>query len=594
MVHSITEEGDFLVGQGLAPDLNRSTIAGPSSRESLNRESREQSASDLLGRGLEHYQGIPTFGVLQHAAEQLPDHPAIEHGSARWNYRDLNADAIRCAAMLQRLGIKAGDRVGILLPNVPEYVIAINGIWRAGGIAVAISPLMVSDEIGGLLAHTKCRLLISLDLLHCILDDLSETQRPETTLLVSLRDKLPAYQQLGYLLKLAYKKWSASGTAKLGAVHDFWTEIHETKVPWIEPCLDPRRDPAFILATGGTTDRPKAVTLSHENMVANAWQQYVWTERSFGTERMLAVLPYFHSYGMSTTLLGSAMMGATSILHHRFNTSQVLRLIESRKPTVMHAVPAMLSAMNAQLQKRPVDLSSLRWVISGGASLDEAVGRTFAEHSGALVVEGYGLSEASPVTHVGHLYREPRYGSIGLPLPETRCRIVSTTRPFHDLPYGEVGELWIRGPQVMLGYWGDSLATRRAIRGGWVSNGDLAVRHQDGYFTIVGRKKDLIITSGYNVQPGDVETVLRECELIQDVAVVGDPDPKRGEVVHAHVVLKAGATWDESRLVAFGRKHLAAHKRPRRYTHCQSDLPRNFLGKVLRRKLRHPEPLPDA
>ncbi|MEO1528897.1 MAG: AMP-binding protein, partial [Planctomycetota bacterium] len=530
-------------------------------------------------RGLESYRGIPAYGVLQHAAEQLPDHTALIHGGWSCNYDQLNADAIQFAATLAGLGVRPGDRVGILLPNVPEYVVAMNGIWRAGAVAVALSPLMVEDEIQSLLDHTDCRFLICLDLLQPLLTKHDDTDR--VTLLVSLRDKLPTHQRFGYWLKLGVQRLRTANK-RSDYVGDFWTEFSRTEPDWQAPNVDPN-SPAFILATGGTTAAPKAVTLSHENLVANAWQQLVWTQHSFGNERMLGVLPFFHSYGMSATLIGSAMLGATTILHHRFNTKQVIGLIEQHQPTVMHAVPAMLAAMNAQLDQKPIEIDSLKWVISGGAPLDESIAKRFADHSGAQVVEGYGLSEASPVTHVGHLFREPRYGVIGLPLPETVCRIVDPEDPSIILPDGEVGELLVRGPQVMLGYWNAPTATAEVIRDGWLHTGDLAVKHPDGNYGIVGRKKDLIITSGFNVNPRDVEEVLRLCDGILDAAVVGDADEDRGEIVHAHLVLEPGVRWDEDQWVRFCRKHLAAHKRPRRFTHCTTELPKNFLGKVLRR-----------
>ncbi|WP_372895336.1 AMP-binding protein [Stieleria sp.] len=565
-----------------------------------------RSSTSHPARGLSSYRNCPAFGLLQHAAEQLPDRLALIYGNARWTYRDLNSDAVRAAAMLQRLGVRPGDRVGLLLPNVPEYIIAANAIWRAGGIVLAISPLMVPGEVDALLRKTKCRHVICLDLLSNLLPDTtSETggrQSPlQTTLLVSIRKQLPAHEQLGYLIKRGYQWLQARPQSSSNRVGWFWEEISTIERAWQPITIDPASDPAYILPTGGTTGSPKAVTLSHQNMVANAWQQYVWTRRSFGEETMLGVLPFFHSYGMSATVMGGAAMAATLVLHHRFNTNKTIQLIETHRPSVFHAVPAMLVAMNARLREYPSDkLDSLRWIISGGASLDESVAREFTEHcryghdetqfKGPQVVEGFGLSEASPVTHVGHLFQEPIYGRIGLPLPMTECRIVDANaepgEPERPVPDGEVGELCVRGPQVMLGYWGDHEATRMAIRDGWLHTGDLAIRHDDGWYSIVGRKKDLIITSGFNVYPSEVESVLCQAENVKDAAVVAMPDEIRGEAVHAYIVTVDGSPPDVEALEAHCRDHLSAHKRPRAYTHCPDDLPRNFLGKVIRRELR--------
>lgn len=534
--------------------------------------------------GIEHYRGLPAFALLQHAAKTLPHREAVRYGELRWSFAELNQDALACAAMLQRLGVRPGDRVGILLPNVPEYIIAANGIWRAGAVAIAISPLMVAEEVGRLLRATDCRYVVCLDMLSHLVNDAGSPV--EKCLLVSIRKHLPALHQLGYL----WARHSRTGSWTLPTSERcrwFWPEIAATKRKWQPISIDPDRDPAYIIPTGGTTGTPKAVTLSHRGMVANAWQQYEWSGRTFGEETMLAVLPFFHSYGMSATVMAGAAMGATLVLHHRFSPRKTIQLLEQHRPSVFHAVPAMLDVLNERLRHRKARIEGLRWVISGGAPLDESIGSEFASHTGALVVEGYGLSEASPVTHVGHLFSEPRYGTIGLPLPETECRIVNDSN--QSVVDGEIGELLVRGPQVMLGYWNDPRATAEVIEDGWLHTGDLATREPDGVYRIVGRKKDLIITSGFNVYPGEVEAVLCQAEGVLDAAVVGAPCSRRGEVVKAFVVLKPGARWDEERLREHCQDHLAKHKRPRLYERCSGDLPRNFLGKVIRRELRQRE-----
>ncbi len=533
--------------------------------------------------GLESYRDLPAFGVLQHAAEQLPDHPAMIYGDQSWSYQTLNRQSIQAASMLQRLGVRPGDRVGILLPNVPEYIIAANAIWRAGAVAVAISPLMVAEEVRRLLQDTNCHHVVCLDMLSHLIEE--DPQLDVTTLLVSIRQHLPSLYQLGYL----WARRSRTGHWTLPTTERcrwFWDEVESTDRSWQPISIAPANDPAYILPTGGTTGVPKAVTLSHTNVVANAWQQYSWTNQRFGQDKMLAVLPFFHSYGMSATVMGGAAMGATLVLHHRFNTRQVIRLLEEHRPTVFHAVPAMLVAMNERFRSHPPQVDGLKWVISGGAPLEEEVGGEFAAHTGALVVEGYGLSESSPVTHVGDLFAEPRYGTIGLPLPGTQCRIIDAEGSVNDeLPDGEVGELMVRGPQVMLGYWNDPAATRQAVELGWLHTGDLAVKEPDGYFRIVGRKKDLIITSGFNVYPSEVEAVLRDAEGVEDAAVVSHDDPRRGEVVKAFVVMEPNATFNVDTLKLHCLKHLSKYKQPKIYEQCD-DLPRNFLGKVVRRQLR--------
>ncbi len=283
-------------------------------------------------------------------------------------------------------------------------------------------------------------------------------------------------------------------------------------------------------------------------------------------------------------------MAATIIMHHRFVPQTVVRLIERYEPTVMAAVPAMLVALNDLFKTRPVR-RALRCCISGAAPLDQQVAKDFAEHTGAIVVEGFGLSEASPVTHAGPLDGSARPGTIGLPLPDTDVRIVDPQDGQRDVPRGEIGELIIRGPQVMSGYWNDPESTGRTIRDGWLYTGDLATEDEDGFFRIVDRKKDLIITSGFNVYPSEVEPVLRGFPGVSDVAVIGVPNRERGEIVKAVIALKPGEDVELRELWTYCDKHLAKHKRPRVIEIAGGELPRNFLGKVFRRKLREvPDP----
>lgn len=303
---------------------------------------------------------------------------------------------------------------------------------------------------------------------------------------------------------------------------------------------------------------------------------------------MLAVIPFFHSYGLSTCLTCGVAMAATLVLHHRFNPEVAVKLIESTRPSVFPTVPAMLHVLNQHLanSREKRDLRSLMWVISGGAPLNGQIADEFARTAGANVVEGYGLSECSPVTHAGPLDGSARSGTIGLPLPDTDALIVDAETGIEVLPTGEVGELIIRGPQVMLGYWNDPEATARTIRDGWLFTGDLATCDADGFFKIVDRKKDLIITSGFNVYPNDVEAVLKQYPHVKDAAVVGVPDMQRGEIVKAIVAIGDTGQFEQRLFEKYVKENLAHHKVPKIIEYIHGDLPRNFLGKVLRRKLR--------
>jgi len=522
--------------------------------------------------------------LLTEAVKRFGRRTAVRYYSQRLAYDEL-LDAAACFAnMLIQNGVKPGDRVGVLLPNLPETIISLFGTWLAGGIAVALSPLMVADEVGAFVRVTGCRVIVTLDVLAPLLRSCT-APNPELVILATLKDRLSRLERMGY----AWVRFQRLGFSEpCPTIRKLeWTEAleagrHGTNWPKVGST-----GPAFILPTGGTTSAPKAVVLSHANLMANCKQLTHWSGGRPGEETILAVLPFFHSYGLSTCMTSGISMGATLVLHHRFRPDSAVRLIEKHRPTLFPAVPAMLSAMNAkELRHRKCDLSSLRACISGGAPLPLSVADEFASYTNCTVVEGYGLSEASPVTHTGPLDGTAVPGTIGLPLPDTDACVVDGETGTHVLAPGEVGELAVKGPQVMLGYYHDEAATANAIRGGWLYTGDLASCDERGFFKIVDRKKDLIITSGFNVVPGDVEQVLLTYPGVREVAVVGVPDEQRGELVKAILVLDRGKKFNSRDFDEFAHKHLAAYKRPRLVETRTEALPRNFLGKLLRRELR--------
>ncbi len=526
---------------------------------------------------------IPAWGLLDRTAHRHPNRVACQYYHQEVTYAEVAEKARRVASMLHRFGLKPGERVGLLLPNLPEYVWVLNGIWMAGGVAVALSPLMVAEEIDAFLRTTGCRFAVSLDVLAPLI--VNGKHKPEHFFFVTINDRLPAWQKLGYV----FARWRRLGkwpTPDHPSQHDL-AELVDASDPNFVPYRSESVEvPAYILPTGGTTVHPKAVTLSHRNLVANAWQIFHWAGAAEARERMLCVLPFFHSYGLTTCCMTGVAMAATLVMHHRFIPRVVMKLMEDHQPTIFPAVPAMLAALNLLLREKPIQFRGLRYVISGGAPLDRAIADEFSRYSGAIVVEGYGMSEASPVISTGPLDGTDEPGTIGMPLPETDVRIVNAEDEVTELPPGEIGELVVRGPQVMLGYWHDDEATRQTIRDGWLHTGDLGTRDANGVFRIVDRKKDLIITSGFNVYPADVEPVLRKAPGVADVAVIGVPDDVAGEIVKAVIAIKPGTTFDQSAFDTFTELHLAKHKRPKQVVIVEGDLPRNFLGKVLRRKLK--------
>jgi long-chain acyl-CoA synthetase len=529
------------------------------------------------------YPELYAWGLLERTASRHPDRIACHYYKQTVTYRELSESAHRTASALVKFGVKPGDRVGVLLPNLPEYLSVLNGIWMAGGIAVAMSPLMVAEEIDTFMTTTDCRVVIGLDMLAPLI--VNAKYKPEHILFATLGDRLPTWQKVGYafarLQRLGF--WPAPDHPTHHSLEDQVAAGDADFQPVKAASLD---EPAYILPTGGTTGAPKAVTLSHRNLIANAWQIYNWGGAYEAREKILTVLPFFHSYGLTSCAMSGVAMAATLVIHHRFVPRIVLRLIEEHQPSIFPAVPAMLAALNDVLRDRPIQFKALRYVVSGGAPLSDEISNEFARYSGATLVEGYGMSEASPVICTGPLDGTNRAGTIGLPLPDTEVRIVDGEDGQTVLPPGEIGELVARGPQVMLGYWQNDGATSEVIRDGWLYTGDMGTCDEDGFFRVVDRKKDLVITSGFNVYPGDVEPVLKEAPGVEDVVIVGEPDARVGEVVKAVVSVRSANNFDRTAFDAFASEHLAKHKRPKIVEVVVGELPKNFLGKVLRRKLR--------
>jgi long-chain acyl-CoA synthetase len=485
--------------------------------------------------------------------------------------------------VLKREGFRPGDRVGVLLPNIPEYLVALFGTWLAGGVVVALSPLMVASAASALANSTGCRVVVTLDVLMPLI--CAGREHPDVVLLTSLSGRLPRLARLGYAW-IRFRRIGFGLRPSGTTVFDFeeaLDSVHEqsNRLP-----IDVEK-PAYILPTGGTTGAPKAVVLSHRNLMANARQLSCWSQGQPGQETILAVIPFFHCYGLSTCLLSGVTMGATLVMHHRFRPASVVPLIEKHRPSAIFAVPAMLSALNDIMRdQKKRDLTSLKVCMSGGAPLPQRIAEEFKRLTGCMVVEGFGLSEASPVTHSGPLDGTAIPGTIGLPLPDTDARIVDAATGTETLPCGEVGELIVRGPQVMLGYWNNQAATDRVLRDGWLYTGDLGTCDEHGNFRIVDRKKDMIIVSGFKVYPADVEEVLRGYRGVRDAAVIGQPDDQTGEIVKAVLVLEPDVRFDRRDFDAFAKRTLACHQRPKIVQTQTEDLPRNFLGKVLRRDLR--------
>jgi long-chain acyl-CoA synthetase len=349
--------------------------------------------------------------------------------------------------------------------------------------------------------------------------------------------------------------------------------------------VDPAGDLALLQYTGGTTGSSKGVMLSHRNLRANTEQVRAWfPDADPGREVMMAVLPFFHAYGLTVCLLLGVRLGAALVLLPRFDLDQVMAAVDRHRPTLFPGVPTMYVAINNEVAKGGHDLSSIKACLSGAAPLPLEVAERFERYSGGRLVEGYGLSECSPVALANPIYGKRKAGTIGMPLPDTLARVVDAADPDSLPPAGEPGELAIKGPQVMRGYWNRPEESAQVLRDGWLLTGDLALMDDEGYFQIVDRKKDLIIAGGFNVYPREVEEVLYEHPKVEEVSVVGVPDSYLGEVVKAFVVLRPGEEATTEEIRSFAKERLAAYKVPR-VVEFRDELPKTLIGKVLRRAL---------
>jgi long-chain acyl-CoA synthetase len=536
------------------------------------------------------YPCVPVSHLLESAARRFPGRAGCTIYGKAISYARLAARSHRLAAALADLGAGPGRRVAMLLPNIPEYIVALQATWFTGATVLQLSPLMVPEELQKWLKMTDCHLAVTLDLLAPNLMGLMGHGPLEHVVVTTLADRMPPWR--GWLYRVERVRRRGPVRLRDGAhVHRFDHLLRRAPRPLV-PHIHPEEDVAVLTPTGGTTASPKAVMLTHRNLVANALQLRAWSRGEDGTEGLLAVLPFFHAYGLSVCLLTPLAMGGTVHLHPRFEAKPVLDLLERERIALMPAVPAMITALNRALRQKPRDLSFIRAVLSGASALDTATRKEFEGYGARNVVEGYGLSEASPVTHVNPLDGRGRTGSIGVPIPDTDARIVDQDTGAREVPQGEVGELVVRGPQVMKGYFNNPAESAAVLKDGWLYTGDLARRDRDGFFTIVDRKKDIIKTSGFLVLPAEVEEVLAAFPQVAEAAVIGAPDAERGELIKALVVPRDGKL-DLAALEKHCAQHLARQKRPRQIEVVR-ELPKNFLGKVQRRKLREATPGPDG
>jgi long-chain acyl-CoA synthetase len=527
----------------------------------------------------------PVQQYLVNAVKEFPDKVAIHFMGKETSFSDVYEKALKLASYLQKLGITKGDRVAIMLPNTPQAVISYFGVLLAGGIVVMTNPLYVERELEYQMNDSGAKVIITLDILFPRVSRVFPNTNLKHIIVTAIKDALPFPKNLIYPY-IQKKQYGLVVNVKHEGNNHLLTEIFKQPTGVLKSFdLDFEEDIALLQYTGGTTGFPKGVMLTHKNLISNATMCQAWMYKcKRGEEKILGILPFFHVYGMTTVMLLSIMQGHQMILLPKFDVETALKTIQKQKPTLFPGAPTIYIGLLNHPKIKDYDLSSIDSCISGSAALPVEVQQKFEEITGGKLVEGYGLSESSPVTHANFLWDRPRIkGSIGVPWPDTDAAIFSmeTGEP---LPSGQIGELAVKGPQVMKGYWNKPEDTAQTLKNGWLLTGDLGYMDEDGYFYIVDRKKDMIIAGGFNIYPREIEEVLYEHPDVQEVVAAGIPDPYRGETVKAYVVLKEGSTLTEEELNQFTRKHLAAYKVPRVYE-FRKELPKTAVGKILRRAL---------
>jgi long-chain acyl-CoA synthetase len=543
--------------------------------------------------GVPHTVAIPDVALhrfLSSAARRFPGRTATIFEGARLGYRRLDRRSNRLAHALLSLGVGRSSRVMILLPNLPQTVIAFFGVLKSGASVVFASPLSEPDELMRQIRDSQAETLITLSHLSAVAHQALDTTGLKHVIFTSVADYMPGRKALLFNLGRGRREGHRFPSPLRPGTHALQSLLGDFPPTPPEIQVD-TADVAVIAYTGGTTDVPKGVMLTHRNLVSNALQVRHWMpDLQEGRESFLCVLPFSHSYGLTTALTVPVMMAATLIILPTFITAQVLRAIRRHRPTLFPGVPSMYMAVNSFPGVRRYGIRSIRACISGAAPLPVEVQEAFEKLTRGRLVEGYGQTEASPVTHANPLYGRRKVGSIGIPLPSTEAKVVDLATG-QDLPPGQIGELAVRGPQVMRGYWGLPHETDAVLQpDGWLLTGDVARVDEEGYYQIIARKREMILAGSYQVYPRDVEEVLYEHPKVKEVAVVGILRPRwPSQRIKAFVVLRDGEQATQDELISLCRRRLAEYAVPWE-VEFRRELPHSFVGKVVRRLLVEEEP----
>jgi long-chain acyl-CoA synthetase len=518
----------------------------------------------------------PLYQILQIASSTYREKPATAFMGAQLSFLEVRSQVDRMATALFELGIHKGDRVGIMLPNCPQYLIAFFAIVRLGAIVTNVNPIYTPREVEMVAKDSGMRAIIVLNSMTSVILQVKSNTAIEHIITTSLQE---------YSSSTEITRSIISGSLSF---KDMIDEVTETKLPRVT--IDPAEDLAVLQYTGGTTGVPKGAMLTHQNLFINTLQSCAWAGPMVqrGEERYLMIIPYFHIYGQTVGLLLGTWNGAMQIPIPKFDPDLLIQAIKRYRPTFFPGVPTLYISMLNHPEIRTCGLEYVKRFNSGSAPIPVDVIERFEEISGSMLLEGYGLTEASPTTHSTPTLAKRKIGSTGLPFPSTECKVVDLETGTREVPVGEPGELCVRGPQIMKGYWNRPDETAIAMRDGWLYTGDVARMDEDGFFYIVQRKKDMIIVSGFNVYPNEIEEVLFTHSSVIEAVVIGLPDEYRGEAVKAFIVLKPGAVATTEELLGHCQMNLAKFKVPS-YIEIVESLPKSAVGKVLRRELREME-----
>lgn len=533
------------------------------------------------------YPEVSLYGMYKKAAERYSDHKAVSFMGREFTYRELLVLIDAFAAALEGLGVKKGDRVAIHLPNCTQFPIAYYGALSIGAIAVPCNVMYVARELAYQLKDSGAGTIITMTRFYRMVKDIQGQTELKNIIVTNIKDYFPATLRLLYTAAREKKEGDRVGIAREDYSFSGLMQEYRGKKP--APVRVEPGDRAAYMYTGGSTGTSKGAVMQHRNVLANTRQMTAWMPTfEEGKEILLAILPFFHAYGITMALNMPLFVGAKVVMLPRFVLRDVLKTIHKEKPTLLPGVPTMYVAINNAPDLHRYNIRSIKICMSGAAPLPAEVRRQFEINTGGKLVEGYGLSEASTLTHANPIYGKNVAGSVGLPVPDTDVKIMDIETGETEMPLGEPGEICVRGPQVMEGYHNMPGETELNLRDGWLYTGDIGRMDEEGYTYIIDRKKDMVIAGGYNVYPRDIEEVLFTHPKIMEAAVTGIRDPYRGETLKAFVVPKEGEILTSEEVIEFCKANLAAYKVPRS-VELREELPKSMVGKVMRRILREEE-----